>query len=250
MSTALDVYQKLHSSSSFSVGDEVIVMRKVAGPVPRNDGSILDLWVSGMDRTIGNVHVVRSSTRDGVELSNGFCYPSCALRLKEKAMQTKPVSELHDINAFKIGDEVIIGSKSSPNNWGQVWDDEGMNPLLDYLGKVVSTSDRNGFLVQTERDGIDASFWYPSTSLRPATPAPAAAKAKSKRRVRVGPGPWDQAPCSHLRWTLMGFFRDKLVLVKTLVRTTDTSGNSVEVELGQMDVACKKCNTRMTLRAK
>ena len=77
------------------------------------------------------------------------------------------------------------------------------------------------------------------------------AEKKKKKRVRIPPvGPWDSAPCSHLRWHLLGFFRYKLALVKTVVRTKTTAGAEVEVELGQVDIACKKCNTKMTLLAK
>ena len=149
---------------------------------------------------------------------------------------------------FFKGQRVLILKYTKPSNWGAEFNEQ-MRALIGRIGVVTATSLANGYQVQV--DG-GANWWYPSTSLElEGSPRPTLVpQTKKKRRVRVGPGPWDEAPCSHLRWTLMGFFRDKLVLVKTLVRTTDTSGKDVEVELTQMDVACKKCNTRMTLRAK
>lgn len=68
---------------------------------------------------------------------------------------------------------------------------------------------------------------------------------QKKRRVRVGPGPWDAAPCTHLRWHLMGFFREKLALVQKVV----TAGQ-ITVNVTTINVRCTKCNTEMTLQAK
>ena len=69
--------------------------------------------------------------------------------------------------------------------------------------------------------------------------------SKKKTRKRVGPGPWDNAPCTHLRWQLMGFFREKLAIVKTTIKVGD-----VDVAVDKIDVACTKCGTKMTLQAK
>jgi hypothetical protein len=48
----------------------------------------------------------------------------------------------------------------------------------------------------------------------------------------------------------MGFFREKLALVKTKVVVKDSSGKDIEVEFSQIEVACTKCNTKVTLKAK
>jgi hypothetical protein len=77
---------------------------------------------------------------------------------------------------------------------------------------------------------------------------------KKAKRVRVGPGPWDQAPCTHLRWHLMGFFREKLAFKKskTMVKAPLPGGKWVEVEaeVASVEVVCTKCNKTMTLNAK
>ena len=75
-----------------------------------------------------------------------------------------------------------------------------------------------------------------------------------KKRVRVGAGPWDAAPCTHLRWHLMGFFREKLAFkkTKTMVKAPLPDGTVVDVEadIASVQVVCTKCGTSMTLNAK
>lgn len=168
----------------------------------------------------------------------------------------------HDPNAYKVGDRVGIMEKfQQAPGWSDSW-----NPRMDkYLGKsgiVIRADSTQGVQVRTE-DG--QQFWYPSCSLvgeaRPkanlivprtgvivangdmGTAPPAAPR---KKRVRVGAGPWDNAPCAHLRWHLMGIFREKLSLVKTsVVVAGEPLGYVAEVE-----VTCPKCQKTMTLQAK
>ena len=73
---------------------------------------------------------------------------------------------------------------------------------------------------------------------------------KIKKRVRVGPGPWDDAPCTHLRWHLMGFFREKLALVKTTIAIARADGGVDRIDVTTINVRCTKCNTEMALQAK
>lgn len=176
-----------------------------------------------------------------------------------------PIAMVHNPSAFIIGDGVRIASKTDrAANWGETWN-SAMDQYIGQDGIVIRADPKQGFQVRTNDQ---QNFWYPSCSLakivgatRPmltragvpvisnaalaAAGAPVPAPAK-KKRVRVGAGPWDAAPCAHLRWHLMGFFREKLALVKTSVKVAD----GTEVTIAEVEVVCAKCNTKMTLQAK
>ena len=108
------------------------------------------------------------------------------------------------------------------------------------------------------------NYWFPEAALTAASKVdvnplvpqtkPATAKKNKKKRIRVGPGPWDAAPCTHLRWHLMGFFREKLAFkkTKTMVKAPLPDGTVVDVEadIASVQVVCTKCGTSMTLNAK
>lgn len=180
---------------------------------------------------------------------------------------------IHDKSAFKDGDIVVIRDKvEKAAGWDDGWAD-GMNPLLGSVGLVIQADNVGGRGVRVVSGRTGATYWYASCSLvltsRPATAmtipefleqqkksggnvpqqtpqTPVTSANKKPRRIRVGAGPWDAAPCTHLRWHLMGFFREKLALVKTKIEVE--AGKFVEVS--QIEVACTKCGTKMTLQAK
>jgi hypothetical protein len=166
---------------------------------------------------------------------------------------------VHIPTALVVGDQVVITERvEEANGWAEQWN-TAMDRYVGGNGIVVRAEPTQGFQVRTSDQ---QQFWYPSCALQltarlktplltrrglPVTSNSEMAGAPletrlvlrtpAKKRVRVGAGPWDKAPCPHLRWHLMGFFREKLALVK--------SNNVAEVE-----VTCTKCKATMTLQAK
>jgi hypothetical protein len=229
--------------NAFRMGDKVVIIRKVGDVADWNDN-----WNEPMDVTVGLIGTVTdvSMTKGGFRViteSGEFWYPSCALKLV-----TDPVNEAHIASLFKAGDRVKIVMKiTKAIGWRSEW-----APMMDKkVGKfgTVMKSDEYGVNVQITGEA-GPTYWYPSCSLTydsggnmiPST----ITTTKPKKRSRVKAGPWDAAPCTHLRWNLMGFFREKLALVKTNITLADGS----VVPVTQVDVACTKCKTKMTLQAK
>ena len=70
-------------------------------------------------------------------------------------------------------------------------------------------------------------------------------KETPKKRVRVGAGPWDAAPCIHLRWQLVVFFRAKLALRVTEVQLPGAGS----IKVATCTMYCKKCDKSMTMQA-
>jgi hypothetical protein len=146
---------------------------------------------------------------------------------------------VHQSGAFKTGDKVKVVAKiPTAKNWGDNWGSADMDSTVGQTGEVVSDGTQG---VKVRFSG-GRSWFYPSCALQlvgnVTTPAISPAPSqKTSKRVRVKPGPWDAAPCTHLRWQLMGFFREKLAVVRT-------------DSLSSVDIACTKCNTKMTLKAK
>lgn len=167
-----------------------------------------------------------------------------------------PKLKASENNEFKIGefkknDKVLVYRKHEPSEWKTRWIGD-MDAWVGKMAIIKEVSESFGYRLSGYGEDADMGvsiFWFPNTCLKRMEEAIMETKPK-KRRVRVGPGPWDAAPCPHLRWNLMGFFREKLALVKTKVRMDDTSGNPVEVEVKQVEIACAKCGTKMTLQAK
>lgn len=150
----------------------------------------------------------------------------------------------HNSGMFRVGDKVRIVLKvTQATGWTEFWNSQTMDQLVGKEGVVQYSEGSSGFCVQT---GGGERYWYPSCALglisSGKAPAllPQAPTKNAKKRVRVGKGPWDNAPCPHLRWHLMGFFREKLMLIKA-------SGNTVVEEV---EVGCPKCKTTMILKAR
>jgi hypothetical protein len=172
----------------------------------------------------------------------------------------------HQANAYKPGDRVkVVARVEEANNWYDGWVPE-MDAHIGETTVIVEESATSGYRCQFN-NGRD--YWFPSCALElvsTLTPSqggsmsqnqtitvgiPATVtKVKPKRRRRVGPGPWDQAPCTHLRWNLMAFFRERLAVVKTKVQATLPDGSITEVEVAGIQVVCTKCKTSMNLQAK
>ena len=151
-------------------------------------------------------------------------------RVEVNAPAPKPreVTLEHDPKAFKIGDKVVV--KKNPHKkvagWSSNWNSD-MDSKTGMTGVILNHTPDSGFIVTMLKDR--RTFGFPSCAL---------ALVRKKKRVRVGPGPWDEAPCPHLRWNLMAFFREKLSIVKK------------DGESATCTVRCEKCQTEMVLQAK
>jgi hypothetical protein len=247
----------VHDKDLFKKGERVIVLYKISSPV-RRLGSI---WVPVMDKTIGFSGTVRGSGSEGIEVKidtgETWFYPSCAL-----IREGQPV---HSSRGFNKGDRVTIVAKiSAARGWAAEWVPE----MDSTVGKVGTVESLNGDGINVRVPGELNAWNYPSFALRleggnkvtemiqssQTKPAEIVGKLK-KKRVRVGKGPWDAAPCTHLRWHLMGFFREKLALVKTKLTvkvgvTTEGKDVTQDVDVTSINVRCTKCGTEMTLQAK
>ena len=149
---------------------------------------------------------------------------------------------------FKVGDTVDV--TMMPLGWVG---------CMDALRQFVGTQHK----VTANKDDdikLDEQWNFPPYALQKVgvdegpVPVEVAAQTKKRRRVRVGAGPWDQAPCTHLRWHLMGFFREKLAFKKTRTKVkvalADGTLVEAEAEVASVEVVCTKCNKTMTLNAK
>lgn len=155
---------------------------------------------------------------------------------------------VHIPSAFRVGQRVIVTTKvPEANFWADKWNDVDMDRTLGQTGNIVNASPTGGFQVQIE-NSRDA-FWYPSCALLPVNSAPVQKNVRPPKRVRVGEGPWNAAPCPHLRWNLMGFFREKLAIEKTSLSYFKPDGTAVANELAEVSIECPKCSKKMFLRA-
>ena len=248
--------------TKFKVGDMVWV----AYNVRQQQG-----WKPGyndeMDAALGKKYkVLNIKARDGYQLdtlgkdkmSLNYWFPDGALRSVDEKIAPK-TGDLgpHDPNKFPIGSKVrIVRRVDKQEGWNNSWgaDKDGMDLMVgDGKTYTVTETDASGYWFK------DTRYWWPSGALELAEEGVKVTLViekggKKKRRVRVGPGPWDAAPCTHLRWHLMGFFREKLAFkkTKTMVKAPLPDGTVIDVEadIASVQVVCTKCGTTMTLNAK
>lgn len=236
-----------------------------------------DIWASpNMDEMVGSIREVDAynSIRDTYVVS-GFNFPRECLEPVSKEVAkmeaTKNVEDLQNMDRFNAGDEVIVTAiVEKQKGWEAIWNPK-MNFAVGKKLKVIRKSmpydmgRSSGYELATSSLGSpflnDENYWFPEAALSAASGVdvkPLMPQTKSsgvkKKRVRVGPGPWDAAPCTHLRWHLMGFFREKLAFkkTKTMVKAPLPDGTLVDVEadIASVQVVCTKCGTSMTLNAK
>jgi hypothetical protein len=231
----------IHDKYAFSSGSIVEIVQRVSRA--ENWG---DEWIPGMDTTVGMTGIIGT----GQGALGGFpvvgdwgvyFYPSCALKLA-----------MHDAGKFKVGQKVVAVRKTPSRSygWNNSWIDGDMDDKvrLRMVGTIMEVRAERGYLVSFAGEGENGYDW-PSTSLELAGGDMGTGKAVTaqasevkpapvkKKRVRDTKGPWDAAPCTHLRFMLMCFFRDKLALVRA------------EGKADAFDVACTRCKTKITLRA-
>lgn len=121
---------------------------------------------------------------------------------------------------FRVGERVkVIHKAAQARAWNSKWMKQ-MDSSIGCTSPVIQVDRHSGYLLEN-------GFWFPSCSLESLDARPVA-KPK-KKRVRVGPGPWDAAPCKHLRWNLMGFYRSSLLVATPLT------------------ITCKRCNVETTI---
>ena len=245
------------SLSELKAGAKVRILSKDYAPAQWGD-----VWTDEMTRWVGSFKTVDgfNSTRNTYVIL-GLNFPrECLVPVTEEeaAMEiVKNVEDRMNKGLFNVGDEVVVTRiVLEQKGWGASWNPK-MNFAVGKKCKIVSKDNNSGFGLNTGELGEPFSkgeaYWFPEAALtaaskvdvNPLVPQTKPATAK-KKRIRVGPGPWDAAPCTHLRWHLMGFFREKLAIKKTKAVLKD----GTEVELASIKVCCTKCNTEMTLNAK
>jgi hypothetical protein len=184
---------------------------------------------------------------------------------------------IHIPNLFKVDDIVrVVGIVPKATGWDESWV-PSMDKMVGRSGKVIAVT-KAGYKVVID----NAYYFYPSPAIEKVAQAltldeivdmttkktemavklaevvggtlvgsdPTKTDLKPKKRTRIKAGPWDAAPCTHLRWNLMGFFREKLAIMKTSTKVTLTDGTTQDIPLDKVDISCTRCGTKMTLRAK
>lgn len=216
----------IHRPSAFKVGDAV--------SVTGTDGAInvagwSGKWAASHQLRVGSkLVIVETHPQRGFADNRGLWFPSAAL--------AKYDGDANYSDAFKVGDKVrVVRIVKRAVGWETSWDSE-MDKVIGMVGTVVQVEPRYG--PQLEFGSGYGRWYFPSCALEPAN------KPKV-RRVRVGPGPWDAAPCPHLRWNLMAFYREKLLITGFFPPTTDMEGKPVDrmaFANGEIQIGCTKCN--------
>jgi len=195
----------VHLPSVFQTGDVVRIARKIAVA-----NSWADTWSSGMDELIGYVGLIIND------------HPSQGLQVKPLIIELESGPVPKGTTFWYPSPALILIERPGTNK---------KMTFQEFCAKY------GGSMIKPIAIVKDDSLYYAEEIEKNVS--------KKKTRKRVGPGPWDNAPCTHLRWQLMGFFREKLAIVKTTIKVGD-----VDVAVDKIDVACTKCGTKMTLQAK
>ena len=167
----------------------------------------------------------------------------------------------HVPTAFKVGDRVRLVSNVKA---AHAWYGEPAPLTLGVVHKVKQVDAMAGFLLGDKTTSV---AWVPSPALElvgpdstvlvevpAATSTPAATKpATATRAVKTRttkPGPWDVAPCPHLKWHMMGFFKEQLKLSVTKVKT-DAGQDLGEGLTGEAELTfcCSKCTKTIVMTA-
>jgi hypothetical protein len=274
-SFSLELVDPKNNQALFKLGDAITVTKKVQEAAGWGAS-----WSKAMDETVGlegtvmsnpdpkypgQGYYVRVLKKDGAFAY--WYYPSCALSLR--------TGMKHDAKKFKEGDKVYITRRiDKVPDWENAWE-SSMDKFVGKVGTIISEGSEIGYDVDFP-DSED-TFSFPSAAMmgekeylemtkvmaemkpnsevtmapevKPEVKAATPVAPIKKKRVRVGAGPWDKAPCSHLRWHLIGFFRSGLSLSTAVTTTKDVAGNPVVVSMAAIKVCCKKCKTSMTMQA-
>ena len=176
----------------------------------------------------------------------------------EEEVVKEPELDYHYPAAFRIGQRVKVVKKvSAAHTWYGEWTNQ--NQMVGKAFTVKQLDTMLGFFVADktwaawmpssalELVGLETTIEVPATSEATSKKTPARAAVGKKVRVQK-PGPWDAAPCTHLKWHLMGFFKEKLRMSVTRV---DTGDGTIPSGLGEVDVqfACTKCGTSIKMKA-
>jgi len=216
-----------------------------------------DAVTTDMRPYVGTERKVTNIDGDFIMLDGTWNFPPYALESLDPKTKSGPEAKLgpHDPNKFPVGSKVrIVREVLKQKGWENSWNTSDMSVLVgDGKTYIVTETGSSGYRLK------DQMYGWPSGALGAAEEGVKVTLViekggKKKRRVRVGPGPWDAAPCTHLRWHLMGFFREKLAFkkTKTMVKAPLPDGTVVDVEadIASVQVVCTKCGTSMTLNAK
>lgn len=106
---------------------------------------------------------------------------------------------------------------------------------------VVSTGRRKRTQEEMSAEFLKQGLQSDGTPLPPATKKP---RTKTKKEQ-----PWDTAPCTHLRWHLMGLLKEKLKMKVSAVYDNGVLRSLPQGTTGMAMVTtcCVKCGTRMEM---
>lgn len=166
--------------------------------------------------------------------------------------------ELHMPKSFVKGQRVKVDHiVKEALAWHCSYND-GMDKLVGEVGTVLGDDDLMG--IHLNFTSISVAWWFPSCALAlvqeeavqtPVLPAqkPVSQK-KAKPRTTPSKQPWDTAPCTHLRWHLMGFLKEKLTIrISQVYRDGNMQEATRQKDAAMVEFACVKCNTKMSMLA-
>lgn len=171
----------------------------------------------------------------------------------------------HVPNKYKVGDRVrVVRDVEQANAW--YYNHSGWHK--EALGKEMYVREADpvkGYCLSLKRNDQLITYW-PSCALElvpqpeeasidvptevPAAPAMTKPARVAKPRTKTTKTqPWDTAPCTHLRWHLMGLMKEKLKMTVTAI-TVD--GVLAQVPRGatgnaMVTTCCVKCGTKMDM---
>lgn len=170
----------------------------------------------------------------------------------------------HIPNKYKVGDRVLVVKDiKAAHAWYQPHsryntDVVGLKMFVGatdpLLGYCLSEKRKSGLLVYVPSCALElvpqpteATIDVPATDGVPAAVKPA--RQAKPRTVTKKEQPWDTAPCTHLRWHLMGLLKEKLKMKVSAVYDNGVLRSLPEGTTGMAMVTtcCVKCGTRMEM---
>lgn len=197
-----------HSPRIFKSGDIVMVVRKTK----KADGWS-DEWSDEMDRTIGRRGVVVDEPSE----TSGYRVQLDRSVGDDGYGSSLPLWWYYPSCALELAAAIRAG--------------ESLTNLASAIGVPIPEVPMPGVPI-------------PGVPI-PEVPMPGVPKRRAAKR-RTFAMPERSAVCTHLRWLLMGFIKEKLVLDKEVIY--NNGGAPATGVLDELSIACKKCGTTTTMR--
>lgn len=172
---------------------------------------------------------------------------------------------IHVPTAFKTGDRVrVVSDVRSAHAWyGEPVD---LSYVMGQVKQVKQVDPMLGFFIGDKQ----GAAWVPSPALELVGPEattvvevpaptsvtsapvlkPARAAVATKKPRTTKAGPWDVAPCPHLKWHMMGFFKERLKL--SVTKVTSSTGMAAVIADGaeaELTFCCSKCTKTIVMTA-